>query len=160
MPPDFPELWKKMIARFALGDWSLHGPNHWRNVERNGLQLCRLNGADEMVVRLFALFHDVERQNEGHDPDHGRRGAELVEQLHGRVFTVSDKQMQLLLEACRYHNDGLTSREVSIGTCWDADRMDLPRVGIVPQAEKMSTFHGKDYAVRGPIALSSPPPAI
>ena len=71
MQINFAMLWEQMVAHFSLGDWSLHGPNHWRNVELNGLKLCRLNGADETVVRLFSVFHDVERHNEGHDPDHG-----------------------------------------------------------------------------------------
>ena len=154
---DFPKIWEQMIAHFSLGDWSLHGPNHWRNVELFGRQLCRLNGADELVVRLFAVFHDAERQNEGHDPDHGQRAAELVESIHGTDFRISATQLDLLLDACRYHHDGLTSSDITIGTCWDADRMDLPRVGIDPNPAKMSTLHGKDYATRGPIALAANP---
>ena len=70
MPIDYPAQWEQLIAHFSLGDWSAHGPNHWRNVELHGLQLCNLNDADETVVRLFAMFHDVERQNDGYDPDH------------------------------------------------------------------------------------------
>lgn len=148
---DFPALWKQMIDRFALGDWSLHGPNHWRNVERNALLLSRLNGADESVVRLFALFHDVERHNEGYDPEHGQRAADFVETIHGSVFTLPQPKLILLLEACRYHNDGGTSPDVTIGTCWDADRLDLPRVGITPTPSRMSTTHGQEYARLGPV---------
>jgi len=159
MTIDFPKLLERMTAHFSLGDWSLHGPSHWRNVESHGLQLCRLNGADETVVRLFSVFHDVERQNDGHDPDHGRRAADLIQSIHGTDFQVSDSQLQTLLDACRYHNDGLTSTDLIIGTCWDADRMDLPRVGIIPNPEKMSTIPGKEFATRGPIALKPEPPS-
>lgn len=149
METDFAKLRSLMMAHFSLGDWSLHGPNHWRNVELNGLQLCRMNSADRTVVRLFAIFHDAERLNEGHDPDHGRRAARLIQSLHGVEFQVAEFQLDLLLDACRFHNDGLTSENLTIGTCWDADRMDLPRVGITPDARKMSTKHGKEFAVGG-----------
>ena len=151
---EYAAIWDRMTVHFSLGDRSLHGPSHWRNVEHYGTQLCRLNGADETIVRLFAVFHDVERQNEGHDPEHGRRAADLVETIHGTLFEISDQQLQLLLDACKYHNDGLTSLNLTIGTCWDADRMDLPRVGIAPVPAKMSTMHGKDYAIRGSIAIT------
>ena len=55
---DFDALWRELAAQFALGEWSLHGPNHWRNVERHGLQLAAVTGADVLVVALlvFAFF--------------------------------------------------------------------------------------------------------
>ena len=143
------KIWKDMTDQFSLGDFSIHGPNHWRNVELNGLQLCRLNGADETVVRLFAVFHDVERENEGHDPEHGRRAADLLLQLHGELFELDELRLELLVDAVSYHNDGLVSDSLTIGTCWDADRMDLPRVGITPRPERMSTAHGKQFATEG-----------
>ena len=154
MRVDYNSIWDMMTAHFSLGDWSIHGPNHWRNVELYGLQLCQLNGADETVVRLFAVFHDAERHNEGHDPHHGQRAAELVRHLHGEVFNITDDQLRLLDDACRFHNDGLTTPDLTIGTCWDADRMDLPRVGITPRSDKMSTQLGKDFATHGPAALT------
>ena len=153
MPIDYESIWETMIAHTSRGDWSPHGPNHWKNVERNGLQLARLNGADETIIRLFAVFHDVERQSEGTDPGHGARAAELVEQLYGHNLLAAGVDLETLLDACRGHNDGLTSSDLTIGTCWDADRMDLPRVGITPKPEKMSTPHGKAYAIDGPSAL-------
>jgi uncharacterized protein len=77
----------------------------------------------------------------------------LIQSIHGTGFHLPESHLETLLDACRYHNDGLTSTDLTIGTCWDADRMDLLRVGIVPNPEKMSTIHGKDYATRGPVAL-------
>ena len=100
-------------------------------------------GADVIVVRLFAVFHDAERTNEGYDPEHGQRGADLAARLHGDLFKLTDGQLALLLDACRHHNDGLVSCEITVGTCWDADRLDLPRVGLEPQADKMSTPQAK-----------------
>lgn len=145
---DFPKLWQVLIAHFSLGDWSQHGPNHWKNVEMNGVQIAKVNEADETVVKLFAVFHDAERQNEGHDPQHGHRAAELAQSLHGNLFQLNEVQLAQLIDACRYHNDGLISNDVTIGTCWDADRLDLPRVGITPHPSKMSTEEGKRRAAK------------
>lgn len=153
MTIDFDRIWKDMAQHFQLSSWSQHGPQHWRNVESNGLKLAEHNGADETVVRLFAVFHDVERESDSYDPDHGRRAASLVSDLRDEYFEIDDDQMLLLVEAISFHNDGLTSEEITIGTCWDADRMDLPRVGVTPKASLMSTEIGKQYAIRGEIVF-------
>jgi len=36
----------------------------------------------------------------------------------------------------------------AIGTCWNADRLDIGRVGMPPSAQYMSTVAGKDMAAR------------
>jgi uncharacterized protein len=38
----------------------------------------------------------------------------------------------------------LTSEVPTIGVCWDADRLDLTRVGIMPDPEFFSTAAGKE----------------
>jgi len=42
-----------------------------------------------------------------------------------------------------YHDD------VTIQTCWDADRLDLGRVGIIPDPDRMCTGMGKQLALAG-----------
>jgi len=148
MSVDFPKLWHTLTAQFPLGESSIHGPRHWRNVEHNGLALAESNDADRTVVRLFALFHDSRRQNDSVDPGHGRRGAELAETLHGDLFHIEPEQLEKLLDACIHHTDGMTSADSTIGTCWDADRLDLPRVGTDPKPEYMSTEEGRRRARR------------
>ena len=54
--------------------------------------------------------------------------------------------MRLLDYAIRHHVDGDVSDDPTIGTCWDADRLDLGRVGIVPDEQYMSTAEGKRLA--------------
>ena len=142
----FAALWQHLTARFALGEWSLHGPKHWRNVERNALTIAQISGAGIIVVRLFAVLHDSERQNESYDPEHGQRAAALARQLHRQHFTLADGQLHVLCEACTFHHQGQVSQDPTIGTCWDADRLDLPRVGIRPHESRMSTGEGKRLA--------------
>ena len=146
MEIDFARIQTVLEEHFALGEWSHHGPDHWQRVERNGLQLAEVTGADPTVVRLFALFHDSCRQNENFDPEHGERGAELALSLHGELFELHEHQLEFLVEACQGHHHGGTSDGITVGTCWDADRLDLPRVGIAPEESYMSTDEGRRRA--------------
>ena len=146
MENDFDHILETMARHSAVGPYSVHGPEHWVRVERNGLRIAGRNGADVTVIRLFALFHDAERHNDGHDPLHGQRAAQLVARLHGELFTLDHGSLELLLRACELHHEGGTSDQVTIGTCWDADRLDLTRVGMMPDADFMSTHEGKTLA--------------
>lgn len=149
MEIDFEHILQTMIEHSSVGQYSVHGPDHWARVERNAIRMARRNGADETVVRLFAFFHDAERHNDGHDPRHGQRAAELVGQLHGDLFTIDQDSLELLRVACELHHEGGTTDEITIGTCWDADRLDLTRVGMIPSAHYMSTLEGKTLANDG-----------
>ena len=50
----------------------------------------------------------------------------------------------MLTHACRDHSNGLIEADVTIQTCWDADRLDLGRVDIVPQASRLCTAHARE----------------
>jgi len=113
--------------------------------------LATRTGADVVVVSLFALFHDSRRVNECNDPGHGRRGAVYAASLRGSAFDLTDERFDLLHEACAGHTDEAYHKNATIGTCWDADRLDLGRVGIVPDPEFMSTSFGKEIASQGSI---------
>ncbi len=103
------------------------------------MRLARVTGADKTVVRLFAMLHDCARVDDGHDENHGPAAADLIEQWQGELFTLDSARLAVLTSAVRCHTMGLTSTHPTIGTCWDADRLDLTRVGIVPVPELLST---------------------
>jgi uncharacterized protein len=143
---DFDALWKLVSAPFSNHVTALHGPDHWRRVERNGLLLATQTGAVLEVVRLFALFHDSRRMNDGHDPGHGARGADYAAKLRGNMFQLADDEFELLHYACVWHTDGVSHENATIATCWDADRLDLGRVGIIPDPKRMCTEFGRMIA--------------
>ncbi len=145
---DFPKLWKQLSLRYSSDRITIHGPDHWKRVEENGLQLAQETpDADVIVIKLFAVFHDSQRMNDWADPDHGPRAAKLVKKKQGSWFEITDSQLDLLVEACRFHTEGTTHNDPTIGCCWDADRLDLDRVNIIPHPEFMSTECGKRLAV-------------
>ena len=144
------DLMDAIVSEFRLKPDGLHGPAHWARVLVNGRILAERTGADRDVVELFAVFHDSKRRNEHSDPDHGRRGAEFAETLRGLLFRLDDEAFNLLYDACVYHTEGGTTGHVTIQTCWDADRLDLGRVGKRPKAELLCTDAARDAEVLDP----------
>jgi uncharacterized protein len=134
----------KPLVHAILDDYSLpwhgtHGIGHWARVLENGLRLATTTGAKVEIVQLFSVFHDARRINESVDDGHGRRGADLAAELRGTLFDLPDADFDLLYEACAAHTDGLTEADITVQVCWDADRLDLGRVGITPSPEKLCT---------------------
>ena len=122
----------------SSGSW-LHGEEHWRRVATNGLDLAAEVGADSLVVVLFGIFHDSMRLNDGYDPAHGSRGAALAESLNPDLIRLSADRLAVLQTACAGHTEGNTTADPTIGACWDADRLDLCRLGITIDSRFMST---------------------
>jgi uncharacterized protein len=119
-------------------DWDgIHGAPHWSRVRHNGLLLAKRTGANVRVVEYFAFIHDLGRWNDHHDPEHGDRAAAIVENIAGDLIELAADELELLTEACRGHSDGHTLADVTVMTCWDADRLDLGRVGIRPHPERL-----------------------
>ncbi len=131
---------KEIRSQFRL-DWhGIHGASHWARVRRHGVNLARAEGADERIPALFSVLHDSQRENEGHDPAHGLRAAEYAAWLRKRgFFELDDAAFRLLQLACRGHSDGLMEADISVQVCWDADRLDLGRVGVFPDFRRLCT---------------------
>ncbi len=128
-----------VLRGYRLPLEGLHGVAHWGRVLENGLRLAEQTEADVEVVSLFAVLHDARRLNEGHDPDHGARGAQLARRLRGTVFELPDQPFERLCRACEGHTHERTHPDLTIQTCWDADRLDLGRVGIEPEPDRLCT---------------------
>ena len=134
----------EILEDYALPIRGDHGVAHWARVLDNGLRLAATTGANVEVVTLFALFHDSRRINEHTDFGHGHRGAEYASSLRGSLVHLDDAGFELLYEACRLHTDGLTQGDVTLQACWDADRLDLGRVGITPEPGLLCSDAARD----------------
>lgn len=130
-----------------LYESEVHGIEHWHQVEYNGLLLAKKTGADIDVVRLFAIFHDSKRLDDAYDREHGARGAEFAKLCREeKRFELDDKRFDLLYRACEQHTITQNTGDVTIDTCFDADRLDLGRVGIPLDPKKMATEWGAKIA--------------
>jgi uncharacterized protein len=138
--PDAARLVDAVLERSTGKHSFIHGESHWQRVAAAALALLpETPEADPGLVFLFALFHDSMRLNDGHDPLHGPRGAALARELRGGPFELEDEEMDLLAFACEEHTNGGVGPNPTVGVCWDADRLNLWRVGIQPDPRFLST---------------------
>lgn len=141
LPNAFKRLAREAARVYPLGAASDHGPAHWFNVLRLGEALCDADPrASWPVVCAFAFLHDHARADERADPEHGERAAAaapLVLKAAGVALTRGERK--LLLAAIADHAHGATSPDPTVAACWDADRLDLIRVGTVPDPKFLST---------------------
>ena len=137
------ELLDHLLEQFPLGESVLHGKNHWMRVLQNGRILSKETGANLNVVELFAILHDCKRDNDDYDLEHGRKAAEYIKEIRSNWLNINDVETELLIEACKYHSDGLIEGDITVQTCWDSDRLDLGRVGIYPSPERLCTEPAK-----------------
>ena len=129
-----------MITRDLIGvlrehfvlEWvGIHGAPHWARVRANGLRLASFTGARTRVVEAFAFVHDSCRIDDDRDPEHGSRAAEFARTpVRRKTLPLPPDEMELLARACEGHSDGHTVDDITVCTCWDADRLDLGRVGL------------------------------
>ncbi len=144
-PKDARGIVDAALASYRGDGEMLHGPEHWRLVAAAGARLLdRTPGADPLVVFAFSVLHDSARIFEGHDQWHGWRAATFARGLFGGGELLSEGQLEVLANALEHHDEGETSEDPTTGVCWDADRLNLWRIGVEPDPELLSTEAARD----------------
>lgn len=130
--------------RFQLTAGSVHGVAHWSRVWLNARLICEAEQIDPRVPFLFSFLHDTCRIHDGADFQHGPDAAAFVDQLFAeRHLDISPFELLQLSKAIELHSDGFTEADPVIQVCWDADRLDLGRVGILPNPKYLCTATAK-----------------
>ena len=142
-------LFNLIISQFKLGVDRVHGISHWRMVGEIGNYLAKQTKADIEVVNLFAYLHDAKRENEDDDLGHAKRASIFADELYNKkLFFISKSQLDKLLFACEHHShSNVKSDDITVQTCWDADRLDLYRIGIIPDKLFLNTDFAKQDRV-------------
>jgi uncharacterized protein len=102
---------------------------------------------ENISINFAAVWDHVIKElqcdpNSIHGPGHWRRveqNALNIAASNGAIVEV----VELLQKACSWHTRGKLSEDPTIGACWDADRLDLTRIGETPKARFMSTALGR-----------------
>lgn len=133
-------LYRNAIARAELAASPVHGEDHWRAVAAVGLELNRLCASTNRSLLLaFGMLHDCRRADEGWDPEHGARAADVAMRSAPLRDILSAEDIERLAFACLWHEKGRVERKVhDIGLCWDSDRYNLVRLEITPIRELLS----------------------
>jgi len=134
-------------AEFRLDGRGIHGVGHWARVRANGLTIAAANGANKRVVEYFAFLHDTCRQNDGRDHGHGQRAALFARSIRKSLIKLEDDEFDLLVAAIEGHTHEQGHEDMTVSTCWDADRLDLTRIGITPDPARLCTDVGRKLAL-------------
>lgn len=137
------ELLEIICSEYLLNWNGVHGFKHWVRVRENGLRIANINGADKKLVELFSFLHDSKRENDSWDPLHGKRAAAFTKKINNKFLKLKPSELKILMQACEDHSYGFTTGNITVQTCWDADRLDLGRVGVKPTPENLCTSAAK-----------------
>lgn len=150
LPDKFDPVMRLVLQHFQLDVMGAHGVPHWERVHRNGLLIAEHDYVDMDVLALFAMLHDSMREDDSDDPMHGHRAAKWAEELwcDGELPWLDKYRFTVLKAAIHGHNEGrvlmparMDNDAKTIQACWDADRLDLPRVGVEPDPRFMGTVY-------------------
>jgi uncharacterized protein len=141
------ELIRIILARSRLPAGSVHGIAHWARVLENARRIAPQTGADPRVLELFAVLHDSQRETDGYDEDHGPRAAAFARELRADIG-LDDQAFTRLEQACDSHTRGVPfDSDLTVLTCLDADRLDIPRVGYKIKPDLLFTAAARNPAV-------------
>ena len=126
-----------------------HGITHWQHVEAFGLMMAeQCPAADKEVIRWFAYLHDSMRGSDSTEISHGAAAAKFIRKIRNTFLKdLTDEQIRILKLACKSHNVRRRTGDLTADICLDADRLDLPRVGIKPEPRKMASKIGSEFAL-------------
>ena len=129
---DFDKVLAYAMDNSSIYESHCHGVDHWTKVAEHAVNFAsETKGADITVAHLFGLLHDFKRSDDEQCFKHGVDSAKAIYKIRKTLLKkLSKKQFNTLVEAIKYHPDGKVSDDPTIGCCWDADRVELPRVGI------------------------------
>lgn len=140
-------MFQSAVAQMKLDPMGIHGPIHWMKVYRNCQDLHvmeygkQASEKDDWFYWCFSMLHDCCRASDYADPAHGIEAAKLVP-TDGDPFNVAlERAIKLHTMGQCMDADAELGYEL-IAICWDADRLELPRVNIVPDPKLMSTKAG------------------
>jgi len=141
-------LLDQVCDAYALNLYGAHGIEHWESVYHNTQRLANAYSITSDVFIFFALLHDCKREDEDEDFEHGKRAAFAIKsyQEAGLIPLSPDDQARLVY-ACANHTKADKTdplyQDLVVQICLDADKLDIGRVGIIPEGSHFLTEVGK-----------------
>ncbi|HBG14571.1 MAG TPA: hypothetical protein DDW96_04515 [Synergistaceae bacterium] len=124
----------------------LHGIPHLRRVAILSGRLSKAVGEDVESAVVMGFLHDSARKNDGNDIEHAHDSAILARELIERFFPHLD--VDRICDAIEGHADGEVTKDPLTACLWDADRLELKRIGRTIDTELLSTKVAKRLARR------------
>lgn len=130
---DWPALFEAVVNQFRLDQFGIHGPSHWTRVWDNVAELATTERC-LTIGRYFAILHDSQRASDNEDKIHGPQAALYAHRVR-HMINLSESDFSVLCRAmgehccAKFYTNAQSEEEQIIQTCFDADRLDLPRCG-------------------------------
>lgn len=115
----------------------IHGIEHSRNVAYLAGRLAKLENVCVRTAVIGGFLHDCARKDNRAGNVHAHESADLARSIILRYWPDVDTDKVCYAIYC--HADGLTTNDRLSGCIWDADRITLTRLGIIPDTELLST---------------------
>ncbi len=119
----------------------LHGVSHLRRVAILSGRLANAVGEDVESAVVMGFLHDCARKDDGNDTEHGHESAFLARGLIDRFYPHLD--VNRICEAIAGHADGEVTTDPLTACLWDADRLELKRIGRTVDPDLLSTVVAK-----------------
>jgi len=145
----FTDILEIVKKEFRLDLYGLHGINHWERVFLNTQKLSKYYNIESDIFELFALLHDSQRFDDYADLGHGQRAKKFTKSLieKGTIKLNKDDQERLLY-ACENHTKPNKKHklynDLIVQICLDSDKMDIGRVGVIPDEKYFLTDYAKE----------------
>lgn len=115
----------------------IHGFSHLRRVAAVAGRIAAAAGEDIESAVVAGFLHDCARRHDGGGVDHAHDSAALTRKLLARFYPHLDAVR--LCDAIARHADGETTEDMLAACVWDADRLELRRLGIEVDPDLLST---------------------
>ncbi len=122
----------------------LHGISHLRRVAILSGRLAEAVGEDVESAVVMGFLHDCARRNDGNDLEHPHDSAVLARGLIERFFP--HLEVDRICDAIEGHAGGEVTTDPLTACLWDADRLELKRIGRTIDLELLSTKVAKRLA--------------
>lgn len=133
----------KLLSECICGRTQIHGLDHLRNVGYLSGKFAAELGISLETAIIGGFLHDCARSDDSDDAFHAEKSALLARKLIKKNYSNIDEE--LVYKTILFHSGGKTTDNHIQGCVWDADRLDLIRLGIQPKKELLSTEPGKRF---------------
>jgi len=135
----------ELLAPFCTcGDLDIHGFPHLERVAILSGRLADALGEDVESAVVMGFLHDSARRDDRGGPGHAHDSAVLARRLLGRFYP--DMDADRICDAIERHADGETTADPLTACLWDADRLELKRLGRTIDTDLLSTEAAKRLA--------------
>lgn len=129
---------ENVVPYLSFSNSNIHGIKHLRKVAYLAGRFATCLNTNIEAAVIGGYLHDCARIDDGVGNHHAHKSAVLAEKILNEIYP-NYVESKTIYNAIYSHADGLISDDKIIGCVWDADRLNLIRLGIIPQLDLLST---------------------